>query len=90
MPRPIFVMQYAAKVGGDPIPSDVAVVAWEEICHGQRGKDFLHIDYSASRNPSRWTYAKNKRPFIVYTRHWTKVGASKTLAGALKIARREA
>ena len=90
MPRPIFVLEYAAKTGGDPIPADVAVVAWEDICHGQRGKEFVFIHHSPSRSPSRWTYAENKRPFIVYTRQWSKLGASSTLAGALKIAKREA
>jgi hypothetical protein len=88
--RPVFVLDHTAKVGGDPIPADVGVVAWTDICHGQRGKDFLFISHDPSRSPSRWTYAENKRPFIVYTRHWFKLGASSTLAGALKIAKREA
>ena len=88
--RPIFVLDHAAKVGGDPIPEGIDVVAWEGICHGQKGKDFLFISHDPSRSPSRWTYTENKRPFIVCTRRWVKVGASSTLAGAMKIARREA
>lgn len=87
---PIFVLDHAAKVGGDPIPNGIGVVAWTDICHGQKGKQFLFVDHQPSRSPSRWTYAENKRPFIVYTRHWGKLGASSTLAGAMKIALRNA
>lgn len=80
--RPIFVL---AEVPGATDP-----VRWTDICHGQRGKRFLFINYEPHRNPSRWTYAENKRPFIVYTSGWHKLGASTTLAGALRIAQREA
>lgn len=65
-------------------------VNWEDICHGQRGRRFLFIHHEPSRSPSRWTYAENKRPFIVYTRQWHRAGASSTLDGALRIANREA
>lgn len=48
----------------------------------------MFIMHEESRIRSRWTYAENKRPFIVYTRKWNRLGASKTLKGALKIAAR--
>lgn len=83
MSRPVFVL---AQTPGAPADAP----AWEDICHGQRGKDFLFINHEPSRSPSRWTYAENKRPFIVYTRRWTKLGASSSLSGAMKIAQREA
>jgi hypothetical protein len=79
---PIFVL--------DRTPGADEAVAWESICHGQRGKRFIFINHEPARCPSRWTHAENKRPFIVYTRDWHKLGASCTLDGALKIARRNA
>ena len=90
MPRPIFVLNCAP--GALPVgeQADAPTAAWEDICHGQKGKAFLFINHEPSRSPSRWAYADNKRPFIVYTRNWTRMGASSTLVGALKIARREA
>lgn len=81
--RPVFIL---ARTPGAPEDSPT----WEDICHGQRGKNFLFISHEPARSPSRWTYADNKRPFIVYTRQWHKLGASSTLAGAVKIANREA
>jgi hypothetical protein len=80
--RPVFVLART--------PGAVDTVEWTDICHGQQGKRFLFISHEPARSPSRWTYAENKRPFIVYTQHWHRVGASSTLDGALKIARREA
>lgn len=71
-------------------PGAEEVVAWTDICQGQRGKRFLFINHEPSRNPSRWTYAENKRPFIVYTQNWCRLGASSTLAGAQKIAAKNA
>lgn len=80
--RPIFVLART--------PGATETVEWTDICHGQKGKRFLFINHEPDRSPSRWTFAANKRPFIVYTQGWDKVGASSTLQGALKIARREA
>ena len=90
MPKKIFIL---ARTPGAPAvgePSDTPTKEWTDICHGQCGKDFIFINYEPNRSPSRWTYAENKRPFIVYTREWYKLGASSTLRGALKIARRNA
>jgi hypothetical protein len=84
MNRKIFVLK------GTPDAGDFPVIDWLDICHGQHGRDFVFIHHEAGRSPSRWTYAENKRPFIVYTRRWHKLGASATLEGALKIAKREA
>lgn len=81
-PRPVFVLACT--------PGEADKVAWQDICHGQKGKDFVFINHEPSRSPSRWTHAENKRPFIVYTRRWHRLGCSASLAGALKIARREA
>lgn len=81
--RPIFILART------PTAETEETVEWTEICHGQRGKKFLFINYEPHRNPSRWTFAENKRPFIVYTSGWYKLGASSTLEGAKKIAERE-
>ena len=80
----IFVLQ------GTPSAGEVPLVNWLDICHGQQGREFVFVMHQRGRSPSRWTYAENKRPFIVYTRRWHKLGASSTLEGALKIAKREA
>jgi hypothetical protein len=69
-------------------PGATETVEWTSICQGQKGKDFVFVQHEPSRSPSRWTYAENKRPFVVYTRRWHKLGASSTLEGALKIAKR--
>jgi hypothetical protein len=68
---------------------------WTDICHGQHGKTFVFVTHEPSRSPSRWTYADNKRPFIVYLTSgcsiaWSKQGSSSTLNGALEIAKRAA
>lgn len=81
--RPIFVLARTPGAGND-------AVEWTDICNGKRGRRFLFINHEPGRSPSRWTYAENKRPFIVYTQDWYRLGASSTLAGALKIAQREA
>ena len=78
---PIFVVR--------PMPdAPPDAVHWTDICHGQRGRKFIFINHEASRNKSRWVPIDNKRPLIVYDRRWNKLGASSTLAGALKIAQR--
>lgn len=80
--RPVFVL--------DTVPGAKDAVRWQDICYGQKGKQFLFIEHERSRSPSRWTYVENKRPFVVYTQNWHRVSASSTLEGALKIAKREA
>lgn len=69
-------------------PGATDTIKWTDICHGQRGKDFLFIKHEAIRHTSRWSYADNKRPFIVRDRNWFKWGASSTLEGAFAIAKR--
>lgn len=88
--RPIFVLDCVPGALPRGEPAAHPTVAWEDICHGQRGTKFLFINHEPSRSPSRWTFAQNKRPFIVQDRYWNRIGASSTLAGALKIAKREA
>ena len=61
---------------------------WTEICHGQKGKDFLFIHHQPHRHTSRWHHVDAKRPFVVHKRNWLKVGQSSTLDGAVKIAKR--
>ena len=80
MAKPIFILER--------VPGATNTVAWTDICYGQRGKDFIFINHVPHRSPSRWTLVDNKRPFVVYTRRWDKLGASATLEGALKIAKR--
>lgn len=97
MTTPIFILDIALRnVGLQPADlaavglkhDDAPIVDWTSICHGQRGKLFFTINHEAGRSPSRWTYVANKRPWIVSDRWGTKYGASSTLDGALKIARR--
>lgn len=93
MTQPIFVL--FGTPGALPVGEDAAAptVRWEDICHGQKGREFIFINHETGRSPSRWTFAENKRPFIVYRRSGRSIsrgrlGASSTLAGALKIAAR--
>lgn len=97
-PRPIFILDSTIRLineaaGSDqiiPASESLPVVAWTDICHGQKGKNFLFIDYAPWRDTSRWTGVEAKRPYIVYDKHWNKLGCSSKLSGAIKIARREA
>jgi len=74
-----------------PLPPDVLVQKWADFCHNRAG--FVFIIYEAGPAPNRWGYApnrQNKRPFIVYDKRWSKLGASSTLKGAMTIANRVA
>lgn len=86
MPRPIFILRCSGAPDGAPAP----VVDWTEICHGQKGKDFIFIDHDPFRELSRWTHTERKRPWIVRTRNWHQLGAASTLDGAYCIAARHA
>lgn len=89
MSRPVFIL--ARTPGADHLKhQQIKVVEWTDICHGQLGKEFILIDHQPSRCPSRWTHAKNKRPFVVASRGRYRLSASSTLEGAVKIAIREA
>ena len=67
--------------------SDLPVVDWEDICHGQRGRRFVFIRHEPFRQVSRHTHADRKRPFILTTRDWSEVSSHKTLAAAVRAAK---
>jgi hypothetical protein len=85
---PVFVLASTLRISGVAAPDGADVAEWEDVCHGQRSKKFLLVDYQSSISPSRWTYRERKRKFIVLDQGWFQLGASATLEGALKIAQR--
>lgn len=82
----IFIL--AGTPGADP--TDPRVVEWTAICH--RKADLICISHRPHVDTSRWTHKPRKRAFIVELRAYSRMhymaplGASATLAGALKIA----
>ena len=58
---------------------------WEDIC--QQKENFIFIKHEDYRSISRWDSAIRKRPYLVYSSKRYQIGASKTLSGAIKIAK---
>jgi len=75
--------------GQDPIEVDHDMVReWTSVCHDKEFKKHgLWIRYDATRATSRWTYVERKRPFLVERAYGNQVASSKTLSGAIKLAR---
>lgn len=86
MARPVFILNDVP--GCEKYPELVRL--WTAICHGQEGKRFYFVDYSATRNTSRWTSRIRARPFLVRDRNWHTWSSHKTLDAAIKAARKRA
>ena len=94
-PLPIYVDQNAIENGPRAVlcTGDGEAVAWETICHGQRGRRFVWVRHLVFRRTSRHTSEYRARPWLVSIyrtgRGWSYgETASATFAGALKLAKR--
>jgi len=102
MKQPIYILPCAARAAGTSkewldqhgTALDTPVREWTAICHGG---DMIYIQHLPRRDTSRWVTVDRKRPYLV--KSWVKgrsgtysreFGASKTLAGALKLAKEAA
>jgi len=96
MKTPIYILPCAARAAGTSpewlakhgTANDMPVREWTTIC---RGPSFLWVRHDETRPTSRWNLVTRKRPFLVLFHRRghtgsTDVGASATLAGAIKIA----
>jgi hypothetical protein len=62
----------------------VPVRKWEDVCHE---KGFIFIRHDEQRMVGKHGLVDRKLPFMVCSRGRDQIGASRTLAGAIKIAK---
>lgn len=89
---PIVITRCAADKAGDALKPDLAPLVrdWKEFCQDSRYRRVaMLVDFNESRDRSRWTVERRKRPFTVkFADSLNIAGSSKTLDGALKIAQK--
>lgn len=84
---PLFILARTPGTDGLSEFDGVPVVEWTSVCRGMRS-NVCFINHNPLVDTSRWTCQPRKRPFVVLDRNWGSLGGSKTLEGALRIARR--
>lgn len=89
---PIVITRCAADKAGDAFKPEYAPLVrdWLEFCHDSRYRRVaMLVDFNESRDRSRWTVERRKRPFTVKCADTLNlVTSSQTLDGAIRLAQR--